>query len=414
MRILHTSDWHLGVQLHEASLEEEQQRFLDWLLEQIRERDIHALIVAGDIFHFAQPSNSARKMLYRFLDQAEDIEHLRHILLISGNHDSPSTLETPTPLLDHTRVHVVADARDAVENPGKHLIPLTNDANEVEAVVAAIPYVHSWHLGVRGADMSLKEERNAIADALANLYQRCAEHASDQWPDATRIATGHLTCGKPSADDFTTNVHQLGTDERIGGIEGFGSNIFGDSYNYVALGHIHRAYPVDDHVWYAGTPVATRFVEGETPRSVRLIETKHGGAIDTSAIQVPRWRDLPAFRGSPDDVLQAIADYEHNHELPPYVAIEVTVEDITDSGLRQRCHDGLPEESRIVTFSQRRAGDGFDGEQESEEDMPDLDTVSLEDLFRRLFKERNQNQPPPDEVMSAFYEAQERAGGASQ
>lgn len=411
MRILHTSDWHLGVQLHDASLEAEQRLFLDWLIETIEQQEIDALIVAGDIFHHAQPSNAARRLLNQFFMKAQRCRTLRCVILTAGNHDSASTLETPGPLLDAARVHVISDARAAMEDVKSFLVPLRDARGTVRVVVSALPYIHSWHLGIRSAEMSLAEEREATIEAFRALYEACADEAAAAWPDAVRIATGHLTCGEPRAEDFVTKVHGVGGIDSVGGIEAFGTDIFGERYAYVALGHIHRHMPVADHVWYAGTPVATRFTEAESPRYVRVVEVAEDNTVVQRALPVPVWRELPRFRGSPDEVEAAIRAFESHAPLAPYAMIEVELDDVGDGGLRERCQASLPDGARIVSFAQRKRAAW--AEEHSERETPNLDDVTLEALFVRLYEERNNGQSPPESVMRAFRQAEELTSGGA-
>ena len=115
MRLLHTSDWHLGQSLHNFERHYEHQRFLDWLLDTVVSERADALLIAGDIFDNANPSSASQKQLYRFLQRArERVPHL-NLIVIAGNHDSPGRLEAPGPLLEAHGTRCLLYTSDAAD-----------------------------------------------------------------------------------------------------------------------------------------------------------------------------------------------------------------------------------------------------------------------------------------------------------
>ncbi|MGZ8159339.1 MAG: metallophosphoesterase family protein [Methylobacter sp.] len=144
MKILHTSDWHLGHSLKGFDRHFEHQCFLDWLLLELREQDIDVLLVTGDIFDNANPSAASQKQLYRFLQVAREASpHLR-VVLIAGNHDSPGRLEAPSPLLDLFETTVVGQTcrKDDGEIDLEALIvPLHDRNNVLRAWCLAVPFL---------------------------------------------------------------------------------------------------------------------------------------------------------------------------------------------------------------------------------------------------------------------------------
>ena len=128
MRFIHTGDWHLGHRLHNHSRREEQQTFLDWLLDQLGEQEADALLIAGDLYHSPNPPAEAESMFYDFVYRAKQRYPSLQIVLIGGNHDSPVRLEVPRPLMRRMGVHIVGrlprrpDQRTL--DPDRLLIPL--------------------------------------------------------------------------------------------------------------------------------------------------------------------------------------------------------------------------------------------------------------------------------------------------
>jgi exonuclease SbcD len=110
MKILHTSDWHIGRTLYGRKRYEEFEAFLTWLAETIQQNEIYALLVAGDVFDTSAPSNRAQELYYRFLCRVA-ASSCRHIVVVAGNHDSPSFLNAPNELLKALDVHVVGSSR---------------------------------------------------------------------------------------------------------------------------------------------------------------------------------------------------------------------------------------------------------------------------------------------------------------
>src|SRR5690554_1470549 len=106
MRILHTSDWHIGRTLCGRKRYEEYDSFLTWLAETIQQNDIEVLLVAGDVFDTTAPSNRAQELYYQFLHKVS-VSTCNHVVIIAGNHDSPSFLNAPKELLKVLNVHVL-------------------------------------------------------------------------------------------------------------------------------------------------------------------------------------------------------------------------------------------------------------------------------------------------------------------
>ena len=144
MRLLHTSDWHLGQTLHNYERTYEHQCFLDWLLATIVAQEIDALLIAGDVFDTANPSAAAQKQLYRFLQQARARAPQLDIVVIAGNHDSPGRLEAPGPLLEAHGTSVVGHVLrlpDGAIDLERHLIALHDKSGQVQAWCLAIPFL---------------------------------------------------------------------------------------------------------------------------------------------------------------------------------------------------------------------------------------------------------------------------------
>ncbi|TXD37689.1 exonuclease subunit SbcD [Lujinxingia vulgaris] len=405
MRILHTSDWHLGATLEQASLEREQASFLDWLYQTLRDAEVECLIIAGDVFDSAQAPARAQGLYYRFLHRCQDLPALKKVVVVGGNHDSASQLDAPAPVLRALSVDVVGGLSSDPEGWDRALIPIPDAEGNPQAVVVATPYIHESRLGVgriAGEGIAPDLARN-FYDAFENFYTELARRARERFGDLPLVGVAHLTCLASAQElrdnDYKTDLHQIGA---LGALP---PSIFCKDYDYVALGHIHRGFAVEKRrIWYSGTPVPIRFNEAQTPRQVLLIEV--GEEVVIERREVPEFRPLIIYRDTPEALEKLVAKRTWTAPLPPYVAIESVV-DITRPGTLERLREAIessfePEERpRIIAFREV-----LNAEREhiaiGEQEVIPLDKVTPTYLFEQLYRSANEGQAPPPEIMATF------------
>lgn len=399
MRILHTSDWHLGISTGPASRTDEQGAFLDWLLELLSAQAVDALVVAGDVFDSMHPSAEAQALYYRFLARVGSTG-VRDVVVVGGNHDSPSRLDAPRALLEAVDVHVVGGVPPGEERWHRMLAPLRErGSDEVAAVCLAVPYVHEYRLGIRGTDQDREATRAAFTAAFSGLYTDLADRALAAHPGATLLATGHLTLGSESTrEDYPHEIHQVGT------IEGLPATILDPRIRYAALGHIHRAYPIaGSTARYCGTPIPYALNEMATPRRVLIVDLKEGAESTVSPVLVPRSRDLVQLAGPPDDVLTELAALTWSTHLPPLVHVRIQTS-MAVPGLTRRLHDAVathPEGRRpvLVEVQQR----GLDAEfGRSTPLAPSLEELSPEQVFGLVCDARQLDGDDRQALLTAF------------
>ncbi len=340
MRLLHTSDWHLGQTLHGHERGWEHQQFLDWLLETLVEHDIDALLVSGDIFDNANPSAASQHMLYRFLTAARmRVPHL-NIVLIAGNHDSPGRLEAPAPFLEGFDARVIGIvARDMAGeiDVEKLVVPLRNRQGNIAAWCLAIPFL-------RLSDVPrLETEGDAYLAGIAALYRQVQAHASElRQPGQALIALGHchMAGGQVSEHSERRIV--------IGGAEMLSSALFDDDIAYAALGHLHLAQKVggQERIRYCGSPLPLSFAEIDYPHQVLQVELDGEELAAVNPIAVPRAVPLlrvPKAAAQLAEVEAALAALEIEAvEAPaqPYLEVRVLL-DQPEPGLRSRIEAAL-------------------------------------------------------------------------
>ena len=408
MRILHTSDWHLGVKRQQLDLREEHERFLAWLLDTMREHAVEVLVVAGDVFHHAQPSNAAQTMYYRFLAACTALERLRHVVIVAGNHDSATGIDAPREVLSALNVTVVGSLpRDPAQRPDRCLVPIPNADGTVPLVIAAVPYVQEAVLGVAIGDGGIEAMQRSYAAAFKALYKDLADAALAAYPDAALVTTGHMTVygnndsAKPG--DYTTALHRTAplSDRatpdvqdalRIGTLKALHPDVFDSRYQYVALGHIHRPMPVGGqrHIRYSGTPVATDRTEASPRRHVVLVDVAANQPTEVEVVEVPVWRDLISLTGSGDTILASLRTLQSDAELAPAIYIDVQLNEgdalgqnwttVFDAVLDERTPRPLLMEVREIAAAA--------ADEAAPAPMPAFDQLTDTDVFRAMYKRK--------------------------
>lgn len=410
MRLLHTSDWHLGQSLHNFERHYEHQRFLDWLLDTIVGERADALLVAGDVFDNANPSSASQKQLYRFLQRArERVPHL-NLIVIAGNHDSPGRLEAPGPLLEAHGTRVVGAVRrddDGAIDIESLVLPLTGSGGAVEAWCLAVPFLRPGDVPRMPADDNGNNEDRAdpYLAGIALLYKQALELALSKRVDGQAIlAMGHchMVDGQMSNDSERRIV--------IGGTEMLPAGIFDPAIVYAALGHLHLAQAVgkQDHIRYCGSPIPLSFAEVGYRHQILRIDIDGAAVGAITAIDVPRAVELlrvPAKPAPLAQVLEELAALEVPDaptDQQPFLEVRVRL-DAPEPGLRSRIEaalEGKPVRlAKIETSSAARAS-SIDSEVMT---LDQLEKLKPDDIFRQLYQQRFGNDAPAEQL-SAFAE----------
>lgn len=421
MRILHTSDWHLGALFCERSRADAQRHFLDWLRATLEARQVDALVVAGDVFDTPNPPAEALALYYGFLADlaraggATSRGGRRAAIILGGNHDSAARLDAPREALRALDAHVVGgyDADRAGRpdgGPAGVLVPLRDGAGQVRLVVAAVPYLNDWRIGVRGFDVTPAEQLASMHEAFAAVYAGLADQAAAAYPGAPLMATGHLTCLAERGRRVTAEDAAPLEINRVGTLGAMAPSIFDPRYRYVALGHLHRGFPVEPggRVRYAGTPVQVSAVEPADERAVLLVAFGEDGdddAVRVERLAVPVRRRLVALRGAPEEVRGRVAALEvPAGELPPLVAVDLVLAEPdvgAEAALRdavERAHPAKVELVHVRATVARRGG-AVDA---AEEDAVRADLTPETVLRYAWRKAHGAEAEPPEEVLQRF------------
>lgn len=376
MRILHTSDWHLGARTGPASRADDHDAFFDRLVAVVEERAIDALAIAGDIFDHAQPSADAQRQYFRLLVRLA-ATGLRDVVVVGGNHDAPSRLDAPAEVLAALSVHVVGGLPD---DRARCLIPLRRRGREEPAAVClAVPYVHEHWLGVRSADADRATLAARFREAFTALYADLVDHAEAAFPGLPVIATGHLTLGADATrDDYPQEIHQVGY------VDALPASVLDPRLRYVALGHIHRSYPVAPNAWYSGSPIPLSLPEASRPRRVLAVDLD---PLVVTPVDLPVHRDLRLLTGTPAEVASALRALTSDRALPPLVHARVTLEapDPTLARQLQEAIDHSPARPVLVDLQTVLANTSPD---DADAALPDLASLTPSDVLRRMARDR--------------------------
>lgn len=402
MRLLHTSDWHLGQTLHNYERGYEHQRFLDWLLDTLVAERVDVLLVAGDVFDNANPSAASQKQLYVFLQQARARLPALQLVVVAGNHDSAGRLEAPAPLLAAHGTHVIGHllrGEDGDIDLERLLLPLTGSDGKVHAWCLAVPFLRPGDV----PKLPAGDTQDAYLGGIALLYRQLTDLAlARRQPGQAIVAMGHchMVGGEMSNDSERRIV--------IGGTEMLPSGIFDTTIAYAALGHLHKAQAVggQEHIRYCGSPIPLSFAEVNYRHQVLCLDIDGEQLRDVRAIEVPRAVPLLRVPATPAPIAEVLAQLaaldvpDAPAEAQPFLEVRVRL-DAPEPGLRTRIEtalDGKPVRlAKIETSSAARSS--------APENMTldQLGQLQPDDIFRRLYQQKYGKEAPP-ELLSALAE----------
>ncbi|MCY1016925.1 exonuclease SbcCD subunit D C-terminal domain-containing protein [Pyxidicoccus sp. MSG2] len=403
MRLLHTSDWHLGHTLYDVSREAEHSAFLDWLLDTLEAHAVDALLVAGDIFDTANPGADAQAAWYHFVARARRRLPRLDVVVIGGNHDSAARLDAPDPLFAALGVRVVGGlprARGELELE-RLLVPLHDAKGHVGAWVAAVPYLRPADLPpvpVEAGDRLVEGVRAVYGEVLSAARRR---RQSGQ----ALVAMGHC---------YMTGTELSALSERkiLGGNQhALPVDLFAEDVAYAALGHLHKAQRVGgrEGVRYSGSPLPLSLSEAGYRHQVLLVELKGDALEGVRPLTVPRTTDMvrvPAREAVPLEevvsLLEALPEREEGSPewTRPYLEVCVALPR-PEPSLRQKVEKVLEGKAvRLVKLTPAYTGIG--GALAEAQPGLSLKERTPEDVFRARYA-RDFQEPPSPVLLEAFH-----------
>lgn len=329
MKILHTSDWHLGQSFMGKSRLEEHEVFLTWLSETIQMQDIDTLIVAGDIFDTATPPNYALELYYNFLTKLSPI--CENVIITAGNHDSVATLKAPKQLLKALNIHVISSGDENEDE----VVSIYKE-KKLQGIICAVPFLRDYVVRQSLGGETISDKENSLSIGIKEHYKNVYEEALkiSQSEDVPIIATGHLTTVGSKTSESEREIY-------IGGTLDISSDFFAEYFDYVALGHLHINQTVGkNHIRYSGSPIPLSFSESKSQKKVNLVEFENK-TIKVTELDIPLHRPLLVLRGNLNTIeaeLESVKDKStwievHLNDENPFHANQVIRDKAEELGL---------------------------------------------------------------------------------
>lgn len=374
MRLIHTSDWHLGQYFFTKSRAPEHQAFLDWLVLQVEIHQVDAVIVAGDIFDTGSPPSYARELYNRFIVNLQRTGC--QLVVLAGNHDSVATLNESRELLSCLNTQVIATVNDDL---ARQVITLNDRQGNPGAILCAIPFLRPRDLLASRAGESGNDKQLALQEAITQhysaLYQAACVKRDALGLALPIIATGHLTTVGVTTSDSVRDIY-------IGTLDAFPAQAFPPA-DYVALGHIHRAQKIakTSHIRYSGSPIPLSFDEASNEKSVYLLDFTDANLNSVDTLHVPRTQPMDIIRGTLAEIEQQLLAYEQRDNGPVvWLDIEVATQDyLSDIQRRiQQLTDPLPVEVVLLRRSKEQRMQGL-----LQQEKETLKELSVSEVFER-------------------------------
>ena len=395
-KVLHTSDWHIGRKLKEHDRYEEFKKFFDWLEKLINTENIDTLLVAGDIFDNTNPSVQAQNLYYSFLRKIAKSPSCRHVVITSGNHDSPAFIDAPSELLKLCKIHVIGQV---CENSADEVIELRDENGNLELVVCAVPFLHDKDVRTVTADDDFHAIDKALSDGIKAHYEKVFTKAQEYSQDLPVIAMGHLFVqgGNYNKDEGLRSLY-VGTAVKIS------TEIFPEFLTYTALGHLHSPQFVGrENIRYSGSPIPMTFGETERKKSVCILELDGKNLANIKQVPVPIFQILKRVSGNLDEIYAEIKKLAEEN-ISTWLEVSYTGENII-ADLQKNLNDyaknfPLIEILSIQDLSTKREIDKFDEIHVNN----GLDDFSPEKIFKEILAHKDLSQDDKNEFMNMYKE----------
>jgi exonuclease SbcD len=439
MRILHTSDWHIGHRLYERSRIDEHRQFLDWLLDIIKEEKIDVLLVSGDIFDSALPSAESVDLYYRFLFRLYS-ETYSSAVIISGNHDSAIRLAAPKKFLEMARIHVVGGISD---NFDEYIITLGKQDSTV--AIVAIPYLSEGEILSHISFESQVDRAIRYREAMKALYMQCASPlpkgvgGCKMSKEIPKILMGHFFIQGGEASDSERSV-------QIGGSMPVLASDLPENIDYFALGHLHRPQQIKGREYpivYSGSPLPMTFKEATYDKKLYILDFQseegkgargqegkkllaplpschlailpfchlgkdgndepcRGGAHTLKSITIPVFKELCRVSGNFNEVIEE-ARSDNRDWKDKYIEVQLIL-DTPITGASDAIRNAFAQRGgEVLVVEAQPPKRSSDSEMSAEE----ITTKSPEDIFEAFYKSKygdNEQQQELEELTATFKE----------
>ncbi|SET14042.1 exonuclease subunit SbcD [Kosakonia radicincitans] len=392
MRIIHTSDWHLGQNFYSKSRAAEHDAFLDWLLNAAELHQVDAIIVAGDIFDTGSPPSYARELYNRFVVKLQQTGC--QLVVLAGNHDSVATLNESKEILAYLKTTVVASA-------GAAPFWLNRRDGTPGAVFCPVPFLRPRDMVISQAGLSGQEKQQHLLAAITDYYQKqydaaCILRGEQALPI---IASGHLTTVGASKSDAVRDIY-------IGTLDAFPAENFPPA-DYIALGHIHRAQKIGglQHIRYCGSPIPLSFDETGKRKSVNLVTFSDGKLAEVTPLDIPATQPLAVIKGDFAEICRQLEQWrDASTDTPVWLDIEIVSQEYLADMQRkiQQVTEDLPVEVLLVRRSREQRERILAGELRET-----LSELKVEEVFARRLAQEEIDEMQTARLQALFSEARQ-------
>jgi exonuclease SbcD len=401
MRILHTSDWHLGQYFLGHSRQAEHQKLIAWLVEQTRLHAVDSVLIAGDIFDTGAPPSYARELYYTLILALRD-----GLTLLAGNHDSVAVLEESRHLLTALNTVVIPSVQD---DPNEQVRVLTTRDGKPGAIVCAIPFIRPRDVLQSIAGQSARDKQQSLQDAIHAHYQALFTLAEQKRAELGAhlpiIATGHLTTVGASASESVREIY-------VGALEAFPTSAF-PAADYIALGHIHRPQKVGgfEHIRYSGSPIPLSFDEARQQKEMLLVDVSSNGLERVTVLDVPCFQPLLSVKGSLKELEAAVSVAASQASEGEIVWLEIVVsadDYLSDLQSRiQKITEDLPVE--VLRIRRERSSVSAALQSQAKETLNEL---TPDDVFARRLQTETIDEETRLQLLSMYREVVAEIGEA--
>ncbi|SFM05655.1 exonuclease SbcCD subunit D C-terminal domain-containing protein [Pseudomonas sp. NFACC46-3] len=386
MRLFHTSDWHLGQNLHGQERDFEHACFLDWLLRQLSSEKPDVLLIAGDIFDTVNPPVKAQERLYDFIVSAHEQNANLTIVMIAGNHDSGSRIELPAPLMRRLRTHALGRVLwldDGQLDVERLLLPLPDAKGKIKAWCLALPFL-------RPAEVTGAQLGDDYLRGIGQVHEwliAAANSKRKKGQALIAISHAHMAGGSVSEDSERSLI--------IGNAEALPASLFGPSISYVALGHLHKPQKVngEERIRYSGSPIPLSFSEIGYQHQILDITLDGEALVKVEPRLIPRAVNLQRLGPAPlADLLVQLKDLPDidllaDVQRQPWLEVRVRLDE-PQPDLRHQVETALQGKAvRLVRIAAEYAGNGGAGNADDGSALVELDQLSPQELFSRAWQD---------------------------
>jgi exonuclease SbcD len=403
MRILHTSDWHLGKNLDgtKNSRLEEQEKFLLEFADIVEKNDIDMIIIAGDIYDNGNPPAKAEKLFYEILKKVS-AQGERAVLVIAGNHDNPERLIAAAPLASEQGIVMVGTPKSVVEtgrygnfkviSAGEGWVEVHLKGEKV--VVAALPYPSEKRLSEVFVEKSSDEERKqSYSEKIGELFEKLSENYRE---DTINIAASHIYVMGSDRSDSERQIE-------LGGSLAVEPSALPKRAQYIALGHLHRPQKVrgtDLKAYYSGSPIQYSKSEVGYVKSMYIIDVKAGSEAVVEEVYLSNYKPIEIWKCK--GVEEALEMCKENSSRDIWVYIEIETDEYISQEYIKQMHDYKKDIVEIVPKIR--------GLEQEEEHSYGIGEKSIGELFKEFYYAQR-GVEPAEEIMGLFSELAYEAEG---